>query len=581
MKHRNTVMVAACLLLFANHIYAEIKQKLTVNAATVFLSGASLTSTAKLELAKGEQEILFTNVAPNVNTSSIIVNATNGVIVEGTIFQNSYIAPEVLSRRSREINDSIALLTDSREPIGVKIDAIDEQLTVLQNNRKVSSEKNGLSVDELAKMLDLIGARMDAYANERNRQASLLKKTDEHIARLRQEFDEEQRKGATTGGRLLVKFYAQDAGSSTITVTYVVPNAGWSPAYDIMADAVNAPIKLYYKANVYQNSGIKWDNVALSLSTGNPTESMQAPVINPWYLSLYIPAPAYAQNPSSSKGLSEITVTAYKKPLIDADRPSSHVYSREDLSSTTAGVYQSQHGSDLAMSRPHVLESTDAYNVQAASSITNHTAVNNVGVNAIFDIDLPYTIPSDGQQHIVAIKKYEMPATYRYYAAPKLDKDAFLQAQVTDWEDMNLLPGPTNIFYENAYIGQGNISINNPSDTMIISLGRDKKIVIKRERDKTLRSVKTIGTNVRETFAYTITVRNMRKEKINLIMQDQVPVSNDKDIVVEDLDTADSDYTESTGLMNWTLTPGAGETKKLSFGFTIKYPKGGNITGLR
>ena len=95
-----------------------------------------------------------------------------------------------------------------------------------------------------------------------------------------------------------------------------------------------------------------------------------------------------------------------------------------------------------------------------------------------------------------------------------------------------------------------------------------------------LRSVKTIGTNIRETFAYDITVRNTRKENITLIVQDQQPVSNDKDIVTEDKETSGADYDETTGMMKWTLQLKTNETKKISFGYTVKYPKGKTVDNL-
>jgi uncharacterized protein (TIGR02231 family) len=157
---------------------------------------------------------------------------------------------------------------------------------------------------------------------------------------------------------------------------------------------------------------------------------------------------------------------------------------------------------------------------------------------------------------------------------PKLDKDAFLQAQITNWEDLNLLPGPSNIFYEGTYIGQGNLAVRNVKDTLTVSLGRDKSIIVKRDRDTKYRSVRTIGTNVHETFAYTISVRNTRKEKINLIVQDQQPVSNDKDIELEDVETGGSEYDQATGMMKWSLQVNPNETQNLRFGLTVKYPKG-------
>ena len=93
--------------------------------------------------------------------------------------------------------------------------------------------------------------------------------------------------------------------------------------------------------------------------------------------------------------------------------------------------------------------------------------------------------------------------------------------------------------------------------------------------------MKTIGTNVRETFSYTITVRNARKEPINLVVQDQQPVSNDKDIVIDEKDAGTSEYNETTGMMKWALSLNPNETKTVSFGYTIRYPRGKTVVGLR
>jgi len=533
-------LIAGIVVFTTAITYGQAAQKLNINEATVFLSGAELISSAKLTLSKGENEILFTNVAGDVNSPSLTINATNGVVVEAATFQNNYLAAETLSPRAKDIKDSIELVTLNKGMVTNKIAVLDEQVAVLRANQKVGGNNTGLSVAELTKMLDLISNKMEAYLNQKNREQELLQKDDERLVKLKKQLEEEQKKDYQPGGQLLVKFYAREATGTDIVISYVVPHAGWTPTYDIMADDANSPVKLYYKANIYQNSGVRWNNVRLSLSTGNPKEGVQAPVLNPWYLAFYVPQ-VYSQGYSNAPQ----AVTAYRKALVNTDMPGSHILANSE------------------------------------SSINNYVSVDNSGVNTTFDIDLPYTIPSDGQQHLVAIKKYDVPATYRYFAIPKIDKDAFLQAQITNWEDLNLLPGQTNIFYEGTYVGQGTMDVRNVKDTMTISLGRDKKIVIKREQDKKLRSVKTIGTNIRDTFAYTITVRNTRKENINLIVQDQQPVSNDKDIVLEERNTGDSEYDETTGMMKWALSVNPNESKKISFGYTIKYPKGKTITNLR
>ena len=545
MKHSCLILICICLF-STNSILAQTQQKLNIDQATVFLRGAELVSSASFSLSKGENEILFTNVAGDVNSQSITVNATNGVVVESATFQNNYLAAETLSPHARELKDSIALVAADSEMVHNKMMALTAQINVLWKNWQVSGANTGLQVAEESKLLDMLGAKMEGYLNQKSKEEQLMKKMAEQIAKLYNQLNEEQNRGYQPGGQLLVKFYAKEATNTAVNIRYVVPHAGWSPTYDVWAEDAHSPIKLYYKANIHQNSGVKWNNVRLTLSTGNPDEGVQAPTLSPWYLAFYSPATDSWSNNNAPRAMS--AARAYEKPVVAAD-----------ATEVSGGLLKEEQ----------------------QSSINEYVSVDNAGVNTSFDIDLPYTIPSDGQQHLIAIKKYELPATYRYYAVPKLDKDAFLQANITNWEDLNLLPGQTNIFYEGTYVGQGILDVRNVKDTMSISLGRDKKIVVKRERNIKLRSVKTIGSNVRETFAYTITVRNTRKESIALIVQDQLPVSNDKDIVIEDADAGNSEHDEITGMMKWTLSLNANEAKDLTFGYTIKYPKGKTVANLR
>lgn len=170
------------------------QHRLSIEEATVFLSGAELISTAKINLNKGENEILFTNVAGDVNSQSLSVSATNGVVVESATFQNNYLATEVLSPKAQDIKDSIELLTAYRKLVGNKIAVLDEQLAILKDNRKVSGTQNGLSVVELTKMLDLINTRMENYLNQKNKEEATVKKVDERITKLTMQLDEEQKK---------------------------------------------------------------------------------------------------------------------------------------------------------------------------------------------------------------------------------------------------------------------------------------------------------------------------------------------------------------------------------------------------
>ncbi len=533
--YKNTIVIAGFLLAGID-VSARTEQKLHIENATIFLHGAQLTSTAKVRLQKGENEIVFTNVAGHINTGSITVNAGNGAVVESVVFQKNYLTNDVLSPRANEIKDSLEILEGSRNLVKNKIATINEQIAVLQGNRKVGGDQGGLSVAELTKMLDLIAARMEGYLNQKQKQEDQLKKTDEYVKRLKQQLDEESRKGYQPGGQLLVKLHASDAVSNDIVISYTVPNAGWTPVYDIRVDDIAKPAGLFYKANVYQNSGVQWDNVHLTISTGNPNEGVQAPVIQPWYISFLQPYAAYNRTNS---------------------------YAKENVMPAAVAIRGNRALAD------------------AETAMGEHVVVDNGGVATTFDIDLPYTIPSDGKQNLVAMKKYDLAASYRYYAVPRMDKDAFLQAQVTEWHELNLISGKTNIFYEGTYVGEGYIDVRNTSDTLTFSLGRDKKVVVRRELDKKRCSAQTIGFNIKESYAYSISVRNTRRNSINIVIDDQVPVSADKDIVVESIETGNAEHNEGNGILKWNLTLKPNETANLKYGYTVKFPKGKQVAGLR
>lgn len=536
MLYRKYVLMAGFLLATSHNIWAQTRQNVDISHATIFLNGAELSSSAKINLPQGESEILFTNIAGNVNQQSLNIGAGNGVVIQSATFQNNFLVAEILSPRARTIQDSIDIIENGRAGTNNMLAVTNEQIGILSQNKQVSGTQSGLSVTELTKMLDLVKTRLAGLLAEKDKLNATLKKTDERLTLLRMQLEAEKSKDFQPGGQLLVKFYSPRATATDVNISYVVPNAGWSPTYDLRVEDLKNPVKLFYKANVFQNSGVKWDKIKITLSTGNPNEGAQAPALQPWYLAFYQPA-AYGQG--------------YLNSYQNQAAPRAKALMAETIAEDAK--------------------------VPAAGALNNHVQVNNSGISTTFDIDLPYTIPSDGQQHLVSVKSYELPATYRYFVVPKMDRDAFLQAQITNWEDLNLIPATTNIFYEGSYVGQGFIDMRNTKDTMNISLGRDKKIIVRRERDKELRSVKTIGSNIKETFVYTVSIRNTRKEALDITVLEQLPISNDKDIVIEDTDVDGGTLEETTGEVKWILSVKPNETVKKKIAFTVKYPKGKSI----
>jgi Domain of unknown function (DUF4139) len=106
-----------------------------------------------------------------------------------------------------------------------------------------------------------------------------------------------------------------------------------------------------------------------------------------------------------------------------------------------------------------------------------------------------------------------------------------------------------------------------------LTVGHDKRVVIKREKLVDYSSVKFLGNNKLQKFTYEITVKNNKNEAVNLLLKDQYPLSTNKDIEVELLETSDAEITKDIGLLSWKIQLAPGEVKKIRFAYNVKYPK--------
>jgi len=194
-------------------------------------------------------------------------------------------------------------------------------------------------------------------------------------------------------------------------------------------------------------------------------------------------------------------------------------------------------------------------------------------LSATFEIALPYDIATNGRPHSVSLKEFSLSAKYKYYAVPRLEQDAFLLAEIVDYEQLNLVPGEANIIFENRYVGKSFLDPNATTDTLNLGMGRDKKITVKREQIVDETGSRLIGSSKKQTFTYEIRVRNAKKEKINMLLKDQYPIATDKDMEVELLQADGADVNKETGVLTWKLSIAPGETKKVRISYSVKYPK--------
>lgn len=502
-----------------------------IQQVTVYAQGAKVFRQSKIRIPAGQQEVVIQGLSNQVQISSLQVRVPSNITLLTASFRTNFITPQKLSQEMQTIKDSIDALELEIQLTKNKQQAVQEEQELLLANKSVGGTQSGLDPEKVKQMAQYYSSHLPELKNRITYLSRSINKLDKRRTQFQNQLNELSRNINQPSGEITLQLDNAATQSVEIDFSYLIVSAGWTPAYDLRVEDIESPLDLTYKASVYQSSGIDWNKVHLVISTGNPAASQSRPVLSPWYL-------YYVDN------------KVVYEPTLERQPQQAESNVMYDMKAKGAGYYG-----------PNVTVTENQLNVE-------------------FDIETPYTIASDNQQHLVVMKDYELSAQYQYHAVPKLDKNAFLLARVTDWNRLNLLPGPANIFFEHTYVGQNYLNPDIPTDTLLISLGRDQAIVVKREKQKEYSEKTFISGKVKETFVYEISVRNNKNREIDLEIVDHLPISQNEKITVEIVDMSGAQYSEKTGRLLWHVKLAPGGTQKYREEFVVKYPKDGYVRGL-
>jgi TonB-dependent SusC/RagA subfamily outer membrane receptor len=595
---------------FANDEKPRTKAELT--AVTVYRAGAEMIHAAKANLVKGNSELVIENLSNALEINSVQIKSSDNVTVMGVEFNTDYLKDDIKNPRIKMLEDSVERLSSEIERIKLNESITTDLLTVLKANKEIKGTQTGLSVAELMKLMDYYKLKSAELQLEL---AQLKQKKDKFSLQLQKivnQIDEEEKKNNTSSGSLVLQLNTAVAGKYEFVITYVTNNAYWNAFYDLKATNVIAPLKLIYRAKIFQTTGIDWKQVKLSLSTSTPTQAGNAPVFKAWFLSYINPVQKYERNLSTVNTIQSfqqnfnfsnslagktagVGVMGYNYDAAGDFKSPLQIRGVKSFANSAQPLYvvngvPMESGSidnidQSTIKDIQVLKDAGALAVYGArgangvilvtlkDGLDDYISVSDRELDVTFNIDLPYDIPTNGKAQTATLKEYDVPASYKYYSVPKLDKDAFLLAEVPDWEGLNLLPGEANIIFEGTYIGKSFIDPSSTQDTINLTMGRDKRVVIKREKLKDFSSVKFLGTNKKQIFTYELTVKNNKKDEVSMLLKDQYPVSQNKEVEVELLESNGAAVNEETGVVTWKVKLAPGEVKKIRISYSVKYPK--------
>lgn len=545
------------VLFIVNQTFAQKKDTVfassTLDKATVYFGyGADLHHSSKANLNAGIQELVINNISLNPDIHTIQIACPENVTILSYTHRIFYKYPGVkpipLNSKSYDTLKQLQKrISNLNNEININSELLDKISKMVENNFTTPDKKN-ISSDELIKLtvyytdrINTLRQKNYAFRNDISLCNEKIEEINERLSKIESEINnQEERKPV---GQLLLQIISKEPGLAEFAVNYFTTNAGWIPTYDVRVKTLDNSFKIVYKALVTQTTGLNWNNVKLNLSTSNPNLSNTVPVLSPLYLQLYVPV-LYSRMQDKS------AVIAYAAPVMSANE-----LKFEDM--------KKQIQSD-----------------ESTSDISESLTLRESQLNTNFEIDLPYTIPSDGIAYSVNIKEEKINVSYQHFAIPKIDKDAFLLSRIFNWDTLNLLPGQANIIIDNVYTGKSYLNPNTTKDTLELSLGRDKRIGIERTLKKDYNFVKKSDNKV-EQYIYEIVVKNNKKQPVEMVLNDQFPVSKTKEIEVALKDSDNAEVDKEIGKLSWNVKLQPGESKKYRFSYQIKYPKDKTIQEIR
>ena len=577
MHHLSNIFAMKKIILFTGILFscAPMKAQDTaradamMNNATVYFGyGAELTHQAKIKVDAATKIIVISQLSTTVDINSLQISVPEDVALLSQRYSVYYpVSPPVIKSKDIErMEDSIVQFQKEIGRINNLISIDQEILTrtglLIETTINTSGNKT-ITSEEVLKLLEYYNGKIEKSKTNIYNHNQNIALQNKKIADIRQRITLLTAVIPNTKkpyGQVFLQVMCKKSGEIPVELSYYTAHAGWTAIYDIRVNSKTNKVKMVYKASLTQTSGIDWTNTKLTLSTGTPNFGVVAPVLTPWYQQLYVPG----------------IYTDLQKRAAAGNAQRNMIQSYQDDEKLAEEVVVTALGVER---KPKEL----GFGAQTIdpSTLQQYTTLNEGQLNTNFEIDLPYDIASDGQLHSVTIKDQEIACVLKNYAVPRIDKDAYLLAEVADWQNLDLLPGDANIIMDDTYIGRSTIDPNSTSDTLNLSLGRDKRVVVKRSLIKEMSSLKTTGKESRQVFTYEILVKNNKVTDVNLLLKDQFPLSNIKEIVVTLEDGSDAMVNTETGVLTWKIDLKPGESKKVRFSYSVKYPKDKKIVNLK
>jgi uncharacterized protein (TIGR02231 family) len=445
------------------------------------------------------------------------------------------------------IEARLKTVRSDREGWQVTLDALEAKKAMMlhfsqSSPEKLSSDARPLAIGEWNAAWGVIGTAFAKVGDELRSARAKARDLDEEIKNLEAARGRPIQK-TTPAREVTVEVEAGSALKGRVNLTYRINGAGWQPVYDARLATGGAgrkpSLELFRRAAVTQRTGEDWNDVALTVSTIRAGRSTAAPVVETQKLVFFEPPVIGAAGmpraaPRSLAAPQQGSLDMAEKSVSSAALPPQPA--SEQQASIETGAYQA------------------SFKVQGRVSLT-----------------------SDGATKTFLIAARALVPDLTVKTIPALDPSAYLEAHILNEDEAPLLPGAVALHRDGAFIGNGRIEMVPAGEAFDLGFGADERVKVARVPLRRKENEPNwLGQTKNDLREFKTTIKNLHDFPIKIVLVDQIPISENTAINVEQLPSTtqptEKIVADKRGVMSWTYDYAPGETKEVRLGFRMKWP---------
>ena len=527
----SSFLILTSFSLKAQNLANYISQSSEIKNVTIHNVGAHIERIGNATINLGSNQLIITNLSPSLISESIqFVMNSNNIIVNSVLKKMNFLTKESLGNKELDfLKDSLSQIKEQKRIKEVNLAVFLEEKDLFNENKSVLKTTREFIVDDLMDLSEYFKKSISRIQSD----ISFTKKEIDSLSfieeKLKQQINSAIKTPRNQSANIIIQLTCTEAGNYSYELSYNSNKAGWAPSYEIRSKGVNSPIDLTYKAKIIQNTNENWDNVQLSLSTGKLNKSNKAPSFQTQYVNTYS--------------------TNNKRDKMNVNKGYS----------------------------ANAMDSEDE--IQESISSSEFTNVDYSGTQIIYNVALPYSIPSQTEPVFIEIQKFSLEANYDYYCYPKLDKDVFLMCHFESLGNKNLLPGNGQVYFKGKSVGKTFLDPFSIKKTNDLSLSRDVSIICERTLEKKFSSETKVGDNMKFEKTYKLSLKNNKDHSVSIVLIDQIPKSTKKSIDVQLLESSEAIFDKKNGKLKWNIPLNPNEIIEKKFSFTVKHPSESKVSG--